>query len=142
MVTRELTLSVRSNCSQMFFKIGVLKNFAIFTGKHLVCMDQLKFYNFLHVGELKKVQYNFKIFQHFSQYVICKLSGAYNKEFCYILFLFVLQFHVTRQLTDGGVNSLIYIKAKKYQSFHTLSKKRELKANHQYVERKIADNFC
>ena len=35
MVTRELTLSARSNCSQMFFKIRVLKNFAIFTGKHL-----------------------------------------------------------------------------------------------------------
>ena len=25
----------RSNCSQLFLKIGVLKNFAIFTGKHL-----------------------------------------------------------------------------------------------------------
>ena len=24
-----------SSCSQMFFKIGILKNFAIFTGKHL-----------------------------------------------------------------------------------------------------------
>ena len=25
----------RSSCSQMFFKIGALKNFAVFTGKHL-----------------------------------------------------------------------------------------------------------
>ena len=28
-------LTVRSICSKMFFNIGVLKNFAIFTGKHL-----------------------------------------------------------------------------------------------------------
>ena len=28
-------ISGRSNCSQMFLKIGVLKNFAMFTGKHL-----------------------------------------------------------------------------------------------------------
>ena len=27
--------SIRSSRSQMFFKIGILKNFAIFTGKHL-----------------------------------------------------------------------------------------------------------
>ena len=26
---------MRSNCSQMFYKIGVPKNFAKFTGKHL-----------------------------------------------------------------------------------------------------------
>ena len=25
----------RSSCTQMFFKIGVIRNFAIFTGKHL-----------------------------------------------------------------------------------------------------------
>ena len=30
-----VTTSLRRNCSQMFFKIGVLKNFAIFTGKPL-----------------------------------------------------------------------------------------------------------
>ena len=29
------TLIVGSSCSQMFFKIGFLKNFAIFRGKHL-----------------------------------------------------------------------------------------------------------
>ena len=26
---------IRSSCSQMFFKIGELENFIIFTGKHL-----------------------------------------------------------------------------------------------------------
>ena len=30
-----MTFSVRSSRSQMFFKIGVFKNFAIFKGKHL-----------------------------------------------------------------------------------------------------------
>ena len=30
-----ILISIRSSCSQMFFKVGVLKNFAIFTGEHL-----------------------------------------------------------------------------------------------------------
>ena len=30
-----ISKNVRSSCSQMFFKVGVLKNFAKFTGKHL-----------------------------------------------------------------------------------------------------------
>ena len=29
----EVAATIRNSCSQMFFKIGVLKNFAIFTGK-------------------------------------------------------------------------------------------------------------
>ena len=36
-VTQPRTAGYRSSRSQMFFKIGVLKNFAIFTGKHLCC---------------------------------------------------------------------------------------------------------
>ena len=36
----------RSSRSQMFFKIGVLKNFAIFTGKHL-CWSLLQACNFI-----------------------------------------------------------------------------------------------
>ena len=27
----------RSSCSEVFFKIGDLKNFTVFTGKHLCC---------------------------------------------------------------------------------------------------------
>ena len=44
------TTSIKSSRSQMFFKIGVLKNFAIFTGKH-VCnslfLIKLKACNFI-----------------------------------------------------------------------------------------------
>ena len=29
----EVAATIRNSCSQMFFKIGALKNFAIFTGK-------------------------------------------------------------------------------------------------------------
>ena len=32
-----LSSILRSSCSQKFFKIGILKNFDIFTGKHLAC---------------------------------------------------------------------------------------------------------
>ena len=37
-------LIFRSSCSLMFFKIGVLKNFATFTGKHLCWPLQAFFY--------------------------------------------------------------------------------------------------
>ena len=41
----ELTFN-RSSCSQMFFKIGVVKNFAIFTGKYLCwSLFQIKLHN-------------------------------------------------------------------------------------------------
>ena len=38
--------AIRSSCSQMFFKIGVLKNFANFTGKHR-CWSLIQTCNFL-----------------------------------------------------------------------------------------------
>ena len=37
-----LKTTFRSSCSQMFFKIGVLKNFAILTGKHLLWNNFIK----------------------------------------------------------------------------------------------------
>ena len=44
------TTSIKSSRSQMFFKIGVLKNFAIFTGKHMcksLFLIKLKACNFI-----------------------------------------------------------------------------------------------
>ena len=35
MISKDWELKFRSSRSQMFFKIGVLKNFAIVTGKHI-----------------------------------------------------------------------------------------------------------
>ena len=53
----------------------------------------IKILYFLPAGGFKIVSHNFKIFLHFQQYTICKLSSAYNKGFSYMLFLFLLQFH-------------------------------------------------
>ena len=47
--------------------------------ENLFAQTQLQFYNLSHPGEFKNFKYNFKIFQLFQQYTICKLSGAYSK---------------------------------------------------------------
>ena len=53
----------------------------------------VKILYFLPAGGFKIVSHNFKIFLHFQQYTIRKLSSTYNKGFSYMLFLFLLQFH-------------------------------------------------
>ena len=53
----EFNNSNKSSCWQMFFEIGVIKNFAIFTGKHLesLCNE---------VAELKACNFIKKRLQH------------------------------------------------------------------------------
>ena len=50
MKEKDLSQSFRSMRSQMLFKIGAVKNFALFTGKHLWSLFLIKAYSFSNKG--------------------------------------------------------------------------------------------
>ena len=85
---------------KFFFKKALKKTLAL--ALFYCCSRQIKTYlhrpieimYFLTTGYFKNVSHNFKIFLHFQQYTICKLSRAHNQGFFNLMFLFVLQFHM------------------------------------------------
>ena len=72
---RQPTLRFRSSCSQIFIEISVLKNFAIFTGKHLCWSLFLRNLQVLKPASLLKRDFN-KVFS-------CGYCEIFKNNFSY-----------------------------------------------------------
>ena len=73
---KEEQIKIRSSLSQMYFKMGVLKNFAIFTGKHLC---QSLFFN--KVAGLKPQACDFIKKETLAQVFSCKYCETFKSSF-------------------------------------------------------------